>query len=172
MFSQSNFVRLLTWRKALNSQAGKLYLFCGSFAMKIAAIKRSIRINGKKTSVSLENEFWHALREIALSKNTTPAKLAEEVARQRNIVNLSSAIRIFVYNHFRLLGEKQAVDRGHDPARRRLDSKTLRTRAEECRALAGGLNDEESRTAMLRIAADYERMATNAARLERASTTD
>ena len=172
MFSQSNFVRLLTWRKALNSQAGKLYLFCGSFAMKIAAIKRSIRINSKKTSVSLENEFWHALREIALSKNTTPAKLAEEVARQRNIVNLSSAIRIFVYNHFRLLGEKQAVDRGHDPARRRLDSKTLRTRAEECRALAGGLNDEKSRTAMLRIAADYERMATNAARLERASTTD
>ena len=29
--------------------------------MKTGAIKRSIGINGKKTSVSLENEFWHAL---------------------------------------------------------------------------------------------------------------
>ena len=69
--------------------------------MKTAVIKRSILINGKKTSVSLENEFWDALHEIAKYKNTTAAKLAGEIARQRNTVNLSSAIRIFVYNHFR-----------------------------------------------------------------------
>ena len=85
--------------------------------------------------------FGTPLRDLALSKNTTAAKLAEVIARQRNIVDLSSAIRIFVYNHFRSLGEKQAVERGHDPARRHLDSKTLRTRAEECRALARGLDD-------------------------------
>ncbi|MGA8944452.1 MAG: ribbon-helix-helix domain-containing protein, partial [Pseudolabrys sp.] len=32
---------------------------------KSAVIKRSIIINGHKTSVSLEDEFWHGLREIA-----------------------------------------------------------------------------------------------------------
>jgi predicted DNA-binding ribbon-helix-helix protein len=140
--------------------------------MKTAVIKRSILINGKKTSVSLENEFWDALHEIAKYENTTAAKLAGEIARQRNTVNLSSAIRIFVYNHFRSIEGKQKVDRGHNPTRHHLDSATLMTRAEECRALADGLKDEESRTAMLRIATDYEQMAADAARLERAAEPD
>jgi predicted DNA-binding ribbon-helix-helix protein len=140
--------------------------------MKTAVIKRSILINGKKTSVSLENEFWDALHEIAKYKNTTAAKLAGEIARQRNTVNLSSAIRIFVYNHFRSIEGKQKADHGYNPTRRHLDSATLITRAEECRALAAGLKDEESRTAMLGIAADYEQMAANAARLERAAEPD
>ncbi len=140
--------------------------------MKTAVIKRSILINGKKTSVSLENEFWDALHEIAKYKNTTAAKLAGEIARQRNTVNLSSAIRIFVYNHFRSIEGRQKADRGHNPTRRHLDSATLMTRAKECRALADGLKDEESRTAMLTIAADYEQMAADAARLERAAEPD
>jgi len=140
--------------------------------MKTAVIKRSILINGKKTSVSLENEFWDALHEIAKYKNTTAAKLAGEIARQRNTVNLSSAIRIFVYNHFRSIEGKQKADHGYNPTRRHLDSATLITRAEECRALAAGLKDEESRTAMLGIAADYEQMAADAARLERAAEPD
>ena len=140
--------------------------------MKTAVIKRSILINGKKTSVSLENEFWDALHEIAKYKNTTAAKLAGEIARQRNTVNLSSAIRIFVYNHFRSIQGKQKADHGYNPTRRHLDSATLMTRAEECRALAAGLKDEESRTAMLRIAADYEQMAADAARPERAAEPD
>jgi len=107
--------------------------------MKTAVIKRSILINGKKTSVSLENEFWDALHEIAKYKNTTAAKLAGEIARQRNTVNLSSAIRIFVYNHFRSIQGKQKADHGYNPTRRHLDSATLLTRAEECRALAARL---------------------------------
>ena len=47
-----------------------------------------------------------------------------------------------------------------------LDSASLRARAEQCRALADGLNDEKMHAAMFRIAADYEQMAVNAARLE------
>jgi predicted DNA-binding ribbon-helix-helix protein len=38
---------------------------------KSAVIKRSIMINGHKTSVSLENEFWHGLHEVAHGKHTT-----------------------------------------------------------------------------------------------------
>ncbi|MGA8825069.1 MAG: ribbon-helix-helix domain-containing protein, partial [Pseudolabrys sp.] len=32
------------------------------------SIKRSVYIDGHKTSVSLENEFWNALRDIARHK--------------------------------------------------------------------------------------------------------
>ena len=66
-----------------------------------AVIKRSILINSRKTSVSLENEFWHGLREIADEEHTTVPVLVEQISRSRDTCNLSSAIRIFVYNHFR-----------------------------------------------------------------------
>jgi predicted DNA-binding ribbon-helix-helix protein len=69
--------------------------------MKTAVIKRSIFINGRKTSVSLENEFWAGLHDIAKSRKTTAVKLVVEIDRQRSTVNLSSAIRIYVYNYFR-----------------------------------------------------------------------
>ena len=57
-----------------------------------AVIKRSIILNGHKTSVSLENEFWHGLREIAGHENTTVPMLVEQIDRSRDICNLSSAI--------------------------------------------------------------------------------
>ena len=68
---------------------------------KSAVIKRSIILNGHKTSVSLENEFWHGLREIARHEHTTVPMLVERIDRSRDICNLSSAIRVFVFNHFR-----------------------------------------------------------------------
>lgn len=68
---------------------------------KSAVIKRSIFINGRKTSVSLENEFWGGLHDIARSKNVPVAKLVEQIARDRDNVNLSSAIRVFVFNQLK-----------------------------------------------------------------------
>jgi predicted DNA-binding ribbon-helix-helix protein len=68
----------------------------------ISAIsKRTITIDGHKTSVTLEDEFWMGLREIARRKNATLRSLIAQIddARIRN--NLSSAIRVFVLNHFR-----------------------------------------------------------------------
>ena len=127
--------------------------------MKTAVIKRSILINGKKTSISLENEFWDALHEIAKYKNTSAAKLAGEIARQRSTVNLSSAIRVHAYNHFRSREGRQKVV--HGQTQRHLDSASLRARAEECRALSDRSNDEKMRAVMFRIAADYEQMAVN-----------
>jgi len=75
-----------------------------------AVIKRSIFINGQKTSVSLEKEFWEGLQAIAKQKDTTASKLAEEIAHQRTTANLSSAIRIFVFNYFCSLENAQAPD--------------------------------------------------------------
>ena len=130
--------------------------------MKTAVIKRSIFINGRKTSVSLENEFWAGLHEIAKSRKTTAAELVGEIDRQRTTVNLSSAIRIYVYNYFR------SIEGGHaeaNPAQHHLDGQSLRARADKYRGLAEGLKDTETRTSMLRIAEDYEQMAASAERL-------
>ena len=78
---------------------------------KSAVIKRSIFINSHKTSVSLENEFWHGLHEIADQKHTAVNTLVEQIDRLRDTCNLSSAIRIFVFNYFR---RERAQMRGVD----------------------------------------------------------
>ena len=137
--------------------------------MKTAVIKRSIFINGRKTSVSLENEFWAGLHEIAKSRKTTAAKLVGEIDRQRTTVNLSSAIRIYVYNYFRSIEGENAEA---NAAQHHLDGRSLRAQAAKYRGLTEGLKDTETRTSMLRIAEDYEQMAASADRLERPAQAD
>ena len=73
--------------------------------MKSLVAKRSIVIDGHKTSVSLEDAFWHDLKNIA---HTQPESLGDLVARidgTREQGNLSSAIRLFVLEHFRNEGK-------------------------------------------------------------------
>ena len=50
--------------------------------------------------MSLEDEFWRGLHEVAHDKNTTVPTLVEEIDRTTNNRNLSSAIRVFVFNYF------------------------------------------------------------------------
>jgi len=69
--------------------------------MKSAIIKRSVVLDGHKTSVSLENEFWEGLREIAGRNKANLSSLVRQIDRNRIGGNLSSAIRVFVFNHFR-----------------------------------------------------------------------
>ena len=59
-------------------------------------VKRSITIEGHKTSVTLEDEFWDALRVIAQRDKTTMVSLVHQINQTRNQSNLSSAIRVFV----------------------------------------------------------------------------
>jgi len=64
--------------------------------------KRSIHLHGQKTSISLEDEFWTALREIAALRNERVPDLINMIADQRpDGLNLSSAIRLYVLRHFR-----------------------------------------------------------------------
>jgi predicted DNA-binding ribbon-helix-helix protein len=65
------------------------------------AMKRSIEIAGQKTSVSLEEEFWNSLKEIASERGTTPAALVAAIDGTRQHANLSSAIRLFVLGFYR-----------------------------------------------------------------------
>ena len=57
--------------------------------------KRSVVLAGHRTSVSLENAFWDALKTIAGNRNATVNQLVTEIDKQRN-GNLSSAIRVYV----------------------------------------------------------------------------
>ena len=68
---------------------------------KSLVIKRSIVIGGHKTSVSLEDDFWRALKEIALSHRVTLSSLVGSIDSQRQGGNLSSAVRLFVLEHYR-----------------------------------------------------------------------
>lgn len=69
--------------------------------MKSPVVKRSIVIAGHKTSVSLEDAFWEALKEIAASRRLTLSDLVATIDSARTQGNLSSAIRLFVLDHYR-----------------------------------------------------------------------
>ena len=70
--------------------------------------KRSVKIAGHATSVSLEEDFWDALKGIASARNLSINGLIEEIDRKRSTdikeapTNLSSAVRVFVL-HSRIL---------------------------------------------------------------------
>jgi len=68
--------------------------------MKSPVIKRSIVIAGHKTSVSLEDAFWKGLKEIALHRRATLSDLVATIDSERQHGNLSSAIRLFVLDHY------------------------------------------------------------------------
>lgn len=69
--------------------------------MKSPVIKRSIVIAGHKTSVSLEDAFWTALKEIAGLRDIALSDLVASIDTDRRYGNLSSAIRIFVLDYYR-----------------------------------------------------------------------
>lgn len=69
--------------------------------MKSPIVKRSIVIDGHKTSVSLEDAFWDDLKKIARTHEATLGKLVAKIDETRDHGNLSSAIRLFVLAHFR-----------------------------------------------------------------------
>lgn len=66
-----------------------------------AVVKRSVIVDGRKTSVSLEDAFWEGLKEIALRQGSSLSGLIARIHARRSTANLSSAIRLFVLDHFR-----------------------------------------------------------------------
>ena len=70
----------------------------------------------RKTSVSLEDAFWNALKEIAAAKNPNLSRhdLVRQIARKCPHANLSSAIRLFVLEYYRGVIDSQATARPDD----------------------------------------------------------
>jgi two-component system, cell cycle response regulator CpdR len=81
--------------------------------MPSPVLKRSVAFDGRKTSVSLEAEFWSAIKEIADSRQMTTGDLIAEIDRDRQGVNLSSCLRTFVLRSLRaradVIGRKHKV---------------------------------------------------------------
>jgi predicted DNA-binding ribbon-helix-helix protein len=73
----------------------------GSGHLKSRVIKRSVVVAGHKTSVSLEDVFWNALRDIAHNRGVHLSQLVGSIDQERQHGNLSSAIRLFVFEQCR-----------------------------------------------------------------------
>ena len=64
-------------------------------------VKRSLTLRGHRTSVSLEDEFWRAFRDIAARKNKPINELAAEIDEARGVESgLASAIRLYVLAYY------------------------------------------------------------------------
>ena len=64
--------------------------------MKSQVVKRSVVIDGHKTSISLEDAFWSNLKAIAQTQGATVAQTVTTINETRKQGNLSSAVRLFV----------------------------------------------------------------------------
>jgi predicted DNA-binding ribbon-helix-helix protein len=69
--------------------------------------KRSIIIAKHKTSVSVEDEFWAGLREIAKGRGQNLSQVIADIDEGRQSANLSSAIRLFVLRYYRNQRDQQ-----------------------------------------------------------------
>jgi len=72
--------------------------------------KRSVKLDGHKTSVSIEDDFWDVLTEIAKRRRVTVTSLVEAIDRDRLSTNLSSGIRLFVLGEALGRGRKSSDD--------------------------------------------------------------
>jgi predicted DNA-binding ribbon-helix-helix protein len=63
-------------------------------------VKRSFTISGHRTSISLEEPFWDALKAIAKDEGVAVAALIGRVDANRGKGGLSSAVRVWILQHF------------------------------------------------------------------------
>jgi predicted DNA-binding ribbon-helix-helix protein len=77
----------------------------GNGHMESLIVRHSIMVKKRKTSISLEDDFWQALREIASLRRVSLSRLISSIDADREFANLSSAIRLFVLRFFK---EEQA----------------------------------------------------------------
>jgi len=64
--------------------------------------KRSLTLRGHRTSISLEDPFWDAFRDIARARNLPVNVLAAEIDAARGMdLGLASAVRLYVLDWYR-----------------------------------------------------------------------
>jgi predicted DNA-binding ribbon-helix-helix protein len=69
--------------------------------MKSVVVKRTVIVAGQKSSVSIEQEFWRGLKEIAAWRDMSLADLIASIPTEQDETDLSAAIRLFVLNFYR-----------------------------------------------------------------------
>jgi predicted DNA-binding ribbon-helix-helix protein len=75
---------------------------------KSANRKRSVRVGKHMTGITIEDKFWHCLKEIAHVEQLPLSNLLADINRRGAHGNLSSAVRLYVLDHYRRLSEKAA----------------------------------------------------------------
>lgn len=74
-------------------------------------VKHSVTLKGHRTSISLEDEFWKALRDIASEKSKPINVLISEIDVDRgDSMGLASAIRLFVLRDFQDRLKRTQID--------------------------------------------------------------
>lgn len=70
--------------------------------------KHSVILNGRRTSVSLEPEFYEQIRRMAETQSQTISQLVAAIADGREFKNLSSELRLSVLRDLRARAFPQA----------------------------------------------------------------
>jgi predicted DNA-binding ribbon-helix-helix protein len=91
--------------------------------MKSLVVKRSIIVKNRKTSVSVEDDFWKSLKVIAKSHQQNLSHLIHEIDQNRQFANLSSAIRLFVLEFYK--GQFDRQDRISEESAIRVNGQPL-----------------------------------------------
>ncbi|MDQ2080564.1 ribbon-helix-helix domain-containing protein [Xanthobacteraceae bacterium Astr-EGSB] len=62
--------------------------------------RRTVRVGGDSRDITIEDQFWLSLEEIAARQGTTTSQLVTRIDHDCRGENLSSAIRVYVIDHF------------------------------------------------------------------------
>lgn len=76
-------------------------------------VKRSFSLQGHRTSISLEEPFWDALRDAAQQEGISLAALVQRIDAVRGDTGLSGAVRVWVLDYYRRGSAEQSYDGGN-----------------------------------------------------------
>jgi predicted DNA-binding ribbon-helix-helix protein len=76
-------------------------------------IKRSFALRGHRTSISLEAQFWDALKDAASHEGMSLAALVADIDENRQGSGLSGAVRIWILDYYRRQNARQSYDGGN-----------------------------------------------------------
>ena len=67
--------------------------------MAVHLTKRSITINGRRTSVALEDAFWDELGRIAMAKGMSLVRLIAAVEKESRTSSIASCLRVYALHN-------------------------------------------------------------------------
>lgn len=86
--------------------------------MRSTLISRNVVVDGRRTSLRLEGEFWEALAELCRREGVTVNELCTMIERRHRASSRTAAVRAFVVAYFRAAatpgspGPLRPADRG------------------------------------------------------------
>ena len=75
--------------------------------MKVGLINKNVKIEGRRTSLGLEQVSWDALGDICEREELTVNELISLVDRRRHNVSRTSAVRAFIVTYLHELATKK-----------------------------------------------------------------